>query len=279
MMHLICFFGSLLFVPLAQASEAQQQYQIWQGIRERAPGPPQAVGSYSAGCLAGAQALSLEGPGYAVMRPSRLRYFGHPTLVRYIERLGRELQKEKSILLVGDLGRPRGGPMLSGHVSHQSGLDVDLWLRVSKKRPTRLERERWSAPNFVNKDRSLGRAWTASQRKLLALAAAAPEVDRIFVSPSIKRDLCEKMPKAAWLHKVRAWWGHEEHLHVRLRCPEGDTQCENQEPLEASRAQCEEDLAWWFSPAAEEEWKKRPISTERPFPELPKFCQQLVEVS
>ena len=32
------------------------------------------------------------------------------------------------VLSIGDLGQARGGPAPSGHVSHQSGLDVDIWF-------------------------------------------------------------------------------------------------------------------------------------------------------
>ena len=57
--------------------------------RERTPaaGPPQAIGSYERGCLSGAIALPANGPNWQVMRPSRNRAWGHPTLIAFLERL------------------------------------------------------------------------------------------------------------------------------------------------------------------------------------------------
>jgi len=46
------------------------------------------------------------------------------------------------------------------------------------------------------------------------------QVERIFVNPAIKKALCrETTGNRTWLHKVRPWWGHDYHFHVRLRCP------------------------------------------------------------
>ena len=49
-------------------------FDRWAGVTEPLPGPATPIGFYSAGCLQGAQALSLDGTGYAVMRPSRRRF-------------------------------------------------------------------------------------------------------------------------------------------------------------------------------------------------------------
>jgi penicillin-insensitive murein endopeptidase len=49
-------------------------------------------------------------------------------------------------LLVGDMSQPRGGPMRTGHASHQVGLDADIWLTPMPNRElTRQEREEMSA--------------------------------------------------------------------------------------------------------------------------------------
>ena len=62
----------------------------WERMRGPADGRPQVYGAYTAGCLAGAAPL-IEGDEapYVVMRPSRRRQFGHPTLVRYLDALSR----------------------------------------------------------------------------------------------------------------------------------------------------------------------------------------------
>ena len=63
------------------------------------------------------------------MRLSRNRNWGHPKLVEFLERLSAKGAKVGwPGLLVGDMAQPRGGPMLTGHASHQVGLDADIWL-------------------------------------------------------------------------------------------------------------------------------------------------------
>src|SRR5262245_7639344 len=94
-----------------------------------APFAAEAIGTYSRGCLAGAVALPVNGRNWQVVRLSRNRNWGHPRLIAYLEQLARDA---RAIgwpgLLVGDMAQPRGGPMLTGHSSHQIGLDADIWL-------------------------------------------------------------------------------------------------------------------------------------------------------
>ena len=88
------------------------------------PGPAVPIGSYADGCLAGAVALPITGPAWQVMRLSRDRNWGTPRLIQFIERFGANAKKVGwNGLLIGDMSQPRGGPMISGHASHQIGLD------------------------------------------------------------------------------------------------------------------------------------------------------------
>ncbi len=101
-------------------------------------------GTYARGCLAGAQALPVDGPAWQVMRLSRNRNWGHPKLIALLERLAGDARENDGWngLLVGDISQPRGGPMLTGHASHQIGLDADVWLTQMPNRTlTRAERE------------------------------------------------------------------------------------------------------------------------------------------
>src|SRR5262249_14285282 len=73
---------------------------------------PYVYGFYAHGCLAGAEALPINGPTWQVMRLSRNRNWGHPSLVKFLERLSAKAsQKGWPGLLVGDMSQPRGGPM------------------------------------------------------------------------------------------------------------------------------------------------------------------------
>src|SRR3569832_2633565 len=86
--------------------------------------PPQVIGFYSKGCIAGAQPLPINGPTWQVMRLSRNRNWAHPAMVALLERLSAKAHKDAGWpgILVGDMSQPRGGPMLTGHASHQIGL-------------------------------------------------------------------------------------------------------------------------------------------------------------
>ena len=108
-----------------------------------APLAARAIGSYAKGCVAGATALPVDGETWQVMRLSRNRNWGHPRLIGFLERLAEAACPQINGwpgLLVGDTRQPRGGPMLTGHASHQIGLDADIWLTPMPDR--RLSRDR-----------------------------------------------------------------------------------------------------------------------------------------
>src|ERR1700754_3283959 len=118
--------------------------------------PARVVGFYAKGCIAGAEALPINGQTWQVMRLSRNRYWGHPDLVALVARLAAKARKDAGWpgILVGDMSQPRGGPMFTGHASHQVGLDADIWLTPMPTRQlSRNEREEMSAVMPVRNDR------------------------------------------------------------------------------------------------------------------------------
>src|SRR5881296_524284 len=157
---------------------------------------PRTVGFYSKGCLAGAAALPINGRTWQVMRLSRNRNWGHPKLVELLERLSENGAKVGwPGLLVGDMSQPRGGPMLTGHASHQVGLDADIWLTPMPARElTAVEREEMSATMVVATDRKDvdPKVWTPADTALIKAAAEEPAVERIFVNAAIKKALCRE---------------------------------------------------------------------------------------
>ncbi|WP_421089030.1 penicillin-insensitive murein endopeptidase [Pseudochrobactrum sp. MP213Fo] len=247
---------------------------------------PSSHGFYSKGCIAGAVALPVDGPNWQVMRLSRNRNWGHPVLIGLLEKLSRDGAKTGwPGLLVGDISQPRGGPMLTGHASHQVGLDADIWLTpMPNRRFTNRERENVSAvsmlkPNSLYVDQ---KKWTASRTALLKHAAGYPEVERIFVHPGIKKQLCETVSgDRSWLAKVRPYWGHFYHFHVRIRCQAGSKDCKPQDPIGKDDG-CGKSLDWWFT---DEPWKpaKPAKPGEKPKPpkvmmvsQLPAACATLL---
>lgn len=273
------FIKLMLLWGVVASCDAGSLAQQWASVKAPSPTSKSAsIGSYTAGCLDGAVSLPLNGPGYQVMRLSRNRYYGHPNLRQFIEQLGLRVQNQQiGTVLIGDLGQARGGPTLSGHRSHQTGLDVDIWFLLSKQASTRLlslnERETWGAPSVVADNGELdGRQWSASHEKMLAAAANMPEVERIFVNPSIKRALCRDKTPRAWLSKIRPWWKHDDHFHVRLKCPKDSPHCQGQEPLPAGDG-CDAGLDWWFSAEAQH---PAPAKTPPKPLVLPALCTQVL---
>lgn len=198
-------------------------------------GPALAFGSYARGCLSGAVQLAESGPGWQAMRLSRNRNWGSPQLVAFLERLGAAQARQPgwSGIYVGDMSQPRGGPMSSGHASHQIGLDADIWLTP----PASLtlspsQREALGAISYARvKNTRVSPGWTPAHMALVRSAAQDPAVARIFIFPGAKVQMCKDATgNRDWLRKVRPWFGHTEHIHVRLACPAGMAGCVAQEP-------------------------------------------------
>jgi len=95
---------------------------------------PAVHGGYAKGCLAGGVELPETGATWQAMRLSRNRNWAHPEMVEMVKKLSRVAARQPSWngLYVGDMSQPRGGPMLTGHRSHQSGLDADIWMLPAK---------------------------------------------------------------------------------------------------------------------------------------------------
>lgn len=230
---------ALLFGCGLAGVTAAKSVSPWQTVKTPAPGPARSIGEYSGGCVQGAQALPIQGVGYTVAKPKRLRNFGHPLLVEYVQTLGREVRAAGlEPLRVGDLSQPRGGRAPGAHASHQTGLDADLWYASVP------------AGSIVDTKRKRIQAKVAPRvRTLLRLAASDARVSRVFVNPLIKRDLCDSVgSERAWLEKIRPWYGHDAHFHVRLLCPADSSECTAQEAVPPGDG-CGADLDWWLSDA------------------------------
>lgn len=245
-----------------------------------------AIGSYAKGCLAGGRAISIDGAAWQVMRLSRNRNWGHPELIKTVERLAIDAQKLDGWpgLLVGDLAQPRGGPMLTGHASHQIGLDADIWLTpMPPRRLSEKEREELSATSMVAEDKvSISAAWTPGHVQLIKRAASYPNVERILVNPVIKKALCdatEKDPSRAWLAKVRPYWGHEYHMHIRIPCPASSAGCTPQQPVGPEDG-CGKEVADWLKlvsrPPAPPPDKPTPPKPPLTLDQLPPECRMVL---
>jgi len=241
------------------------------------------VGFYAAGCLAGGTALPINGPAWQVMRLSRNRNWGHPALIEFLENLALTSRKAGAWngLLVGDMSQPRGGPMITGHASHQVGLDADIWLTAMPNRQlTRAEREEMSATMVVAQDRRDvdPSVWTPGHAAVIKAAALDPRVERVFANAAIKKALCRQATgDRAWLGKVRPYWGHDYHFHVRLACPPDSPDCKPQPPPPPGDG-CGKDLDWWFTDAVlhPKPTPENPPSHLKTMAALPPACRDVL---
>jgi penicillin-insensitive murein endopeptidase len=240
--------------PLANpADPTTPAKELFGRARDPAPIESEPVGFYSKGCLAGGEELPVNGPNWQVMRLSRNRNWGHPALIAFLTRFAPTAAEASGWpgILIGDMSQPRGGPMLTGHASHQIGLDVDIWLTPMPARElSRAEREKMSATNMVREDGLdvIPGLWTPSHLAVVRAAAQDPAVQRIFVNAAIKRAMCRVAAGEPWMRKVRPYYSHNYHFHVRLFCPRGAESCRDQDPTPTGDG-CDASLAWWFSDA------------------------------
>lgn len=261
---LICSL-SLCALPASAEKLANRLFGAQNAPSQQAPMP---IGSYARGCGAGMVELPESGPSWQAMRLSRNRNFGQPVLVDYLIGLSRAAQQIGwAGLYIGDMGQPRGGPMTSGHASHQIGLDADIWMLPPRRLDlTVAEREKISSIPVRSADqRSVTENWTRSHHALLRAAASDPRVDRIFVAAAVKIEMCKTATRKDndWLQKIRPVAGHDTHFHVRLKCPKGARLCQTQKPTVAELSKggngCDDTLMYWVT-----DYLKPPKPTKKP---------------
>lgn len=235
----------------------------------------ESIGSYTAGCIRNSAALSMDGNGYQVIRPSRGRYYAHPETIGFIEYLSTKAKNDyDATLLIADISQKTGGPMPDDHSSHQIGLDADilLWQHpiATKYTLTTTQREHIHPQSVLDENKTGVDSfkWAEVNEAILRITATDARVDRIFLNPVIKKKLCAQYPGEPWLGKVRPWYGHDGHFHVRLKCPTGNTLCKSQKPIETTGDGCGADLASWFTPDGTIKTRKKSGSSiQKPLPD------------
>ena len=269
---------SALALPAAADPLAKD---VFGSFRQSNGGPPAAFGGYSRGCATGNVQLPETGPTWQAMRLSRNRNWGHPQLVDFLVGLSRQATRHGwPGLYIGDMSQPMGGPMTSGHASHQIGLDADIWmLPPSSLGLTPGQREDISSQSVVARGGTApSPLWSASHHAILRAAASDPRVARIFVDPVAKLTMCQsERGNRAYLRKIRPIGGHDYHFHVRLACP--NQGCENQDAPPPGDG-CAEAAQWIRDridppPPAPPNPDYRHPRTYR-LSELPRTCQALV---
>lgn len=282
---------AMIFALAAPAAAQELANRLFGAMRAGSAQPAAAIGAYAKGCAAGLVELPETGPTWQAMRLSRNRNWGHPAMIDFLQDLSREAARQGwAGLYIGDISQPRGGPMTSGHNSHQIGLDADVWMLPPRRvNLSRAERESLSSISVRTDDqRSINGNWTRAHHAILRAAASDDRVDRIFVAAAVKIEMCRTATRAdrSWLQKIRPLYGHNTHFHVRLRCPPGDRLCQTQSPsvreLSNGGDGCDETLTWWVT-----DFLKPPDPNAPPAPrrrgvrdytmtDLPRQCQDVL---
>jgi penicillin-insensitive murein endopeptidase len=172
---------------------------------------------------------------YRVSDPARA--WGTPYLVNLLEAAARRVRyrhPEADPLLFGDLSWRRGGH-LPGHVSHDTGRDADVGLYFHQGRQATPGGFRSVSPRELDAPTT----WT-----LIEALLESDRVDLILLDQRLIQRLTQHLrddlgwspeaiaevfppPGAPRLWErtgyVRGDAAHHDHLHVRVRCEDGDT--------------------------------------------------------
>jgi penicillin-insensitive murein DD-endopeptidase len=278
---------ALLLIALAVPAQAQDKpaKELFGAVSGPTDDKSAPFGSYAKGCMAGAEMLPETGPTWQAMRLSRNRNWGQPVLVDFLKRLSEKAAAQPGWagLYIGDMSQPRGGPMLTGHASHQIGLDADIWmLPPNRLNLTAAEREEISSIRMDKQDGAyVNNDWTPEHMAIIKAAAKDKAVARIFVFAGAKVAMCEaETGNRDWLRKVRPWWGHNFHFHVRLNCPKGAKGCVDQDPPPPGDG-CEDAQEWVDNilnpPKADPEAEPPPPAKPLTLADLPKACTGVLE--
>jgi murein endopeptidase len=179
------------------------------------------------------------GDGYVIRRPYRA--FGTRTTVDFVHHALTDMRDQfpdAHVLAVGDISQEPGG-QITQHRSHQSGRDVDIGL-VYKHKPADFP-ENFVAATADNLD------CEATYALLNEFAETAKEdggAQVIFLDFNVQGllyhwakehgeddDVLEHLfqypNRGSSSSIVRHIANHDNHMHVRFKCPSGDTSCSN----------------------------------------------------
>jgi penicillin-insensitive murein endopeptidase len=195
---------------------------------------------YSGGSLFNADLLPAEGFGYVKIHRPRQRGYGSFDLVEILKDAAAKMQiafPSRDRTMIGDMSAEHGG-YISGHASHQNGLDADVaYIRVDQ-----TEQDPESTSGFhesfvrngkVTENFDYPRNWAYAKTLI-----STGRVQRIFVNAAIKKGFCawakavnEMESERETLKRLRVISGHTDHFHIRITCPRNSPSCKPQEDM------------------------------------------------
>ncbi len=217
------------------------------------PGPARSIGGYADGCLGGALRAADHGPrlaGDAAIAQSQLGQSEAHRLPRTI-RPQRARRSAGTACWSATCRSRAAARCITGHASHQIGLDADIWFTPMPDHVlSREEREFNGAVNMVrsrsSRRRSQGMDATRSTQ-LVRAAAQDPVVTRIFVNAAIKKAMCSEAGIGSRMAVRRCGRGGAtpNTFMSASRCPADSPECKPQPPPDAGDG-CGHELDYWF---------------------------------
>jgi penicillin-insensitive murein endopeptidase len=165
--------------------------QEWGQVATPTPGPPQSIGFYSAGCLQGAQALPLDGPGYEAIR-TRNATGASPSPSTSSGRCG-EVRAAGGRRSISATSASRAATRQNQTPATRRPRRRHL-VRAPARARLAAEREPQTAFLVRSDDGGIDDTVFTSSTSPLRLAADA-NLDRLFVNKWIKQRLCGPRPK------------------------------------------------------------------------------------
>lgn len=212
--------------------------------------PNQAIGAHNRGHLENSAALPPAGEGYQLRQGGPDHSHGTNSMIQSIQWAASQMAKFKpagSPIIVADISNPTGGRLKNrsgrSHASHQTGLDADiafptnqgaandLWSACEAKKSGRCSKGSAISSRFDD-----DRFWIFATNMV---CQKNEPVIAMFLDTEIKRHICNwareryaadlSNPNSCAFKTLRAMKyepGHNNHVHVRLKCP-GNPDCRN----------------------------------------------------
>ncbi len=154
---------------------------------------------------------------FEVIDLRREQHYGSGLLVATIKKASlrfQEMYGNKDLIRVNALSK-KGGGALGGHSSHQNGLDADIVYIGESKWGTVLDKR-----GEVKKEFAIEKNY-----QFFKMLVATGYVNRIFVDKKIKKSICGWVKSQGLMGEskdvltaLRAYSGHDDHFHLRLKC-------------------------------------------------------------
>jgi murein endopeptidase len=207
-----------------------------------------AVGKPSDGALYGSQKIPAKGKAIGILpdHRARNRYYATEALVKLLTTTSTDFFKTyKRRVLVGDLSAKRGGK-ISGHASHQSGLDADLALFYTNIKGKPVEAKGFTTLDDNGASNNQKLFFDANTTWLFVKALLAhPEVQvqYVFLYDPLVQLLLEAAKQdgasdellervALIVRQPSDSSKHDDHMHLRIYCPDdAEELCEQTGPV------------------------------------------------